>query len=243
MAHKRHLRNAPIREALIDVAARVPVETSWQQLADLHSIIQDEFPKKTEIRTAEVELDFENETNKFTKTPVGWVFRSEDERRVVQFRTNGFTFNWLKPYTNWNDLKTRAQRLWKIYADTVRPVVINRLAVRYINQMQLPVPVADFAEFITAQPSIPAGLPQMVSAFLTRVTIHKDESCGAVITQVFEGVVDPRTFPLILDIDAFKSVAMTRDDEQMWLAFDHLRDLKNDIFFEHLTEQAVRLFE
>ncbi len=244
MVRKRHLAHAPIREALIDIAVRVPVETSLDLLGSLQAAIASEFPRKQEIKTAEVEVDIAKETNKFVKTGIGWAFRTEDEKRVVQFRTNGFTFNWLKPYTNWKDLRSHAQRMWQLYADTVRPEVISRLAVRYINQLELPLPMNDFAEFITAQPVIPAALPQKVGSFFTRVAIHDDQTdCGAVITQVFEGLVDPKVFPLILDIDASKLVSLKRDDPGIWLVLDQLRDLKNDIFFESLTEEAVRLFE
>lgn len=244
MARKRHLANAPIREALVDIAARVPVETSLDLLGSLHSTIASQFPRRTEIRTAEVEVDVAKETNKFIKTPIGWAFSTEDNKRVVQFRTNGFTFNWLRPYTNWEDLRVNAERMWQLYADTVKPEVISRLAVRYINQLELPLPMNDFAEFITAQPNIPKALPQKVGSFFTRVAIHDDQTgCGAVITQVFEGLVDPKVFPLILDIDASKLVSLKRDDPEVWSILGQLRDMKNNIFFESLTEEAVRLFE
>lgn len=244
MAHARHLRNAPIREALVDIAVKIRPETQLDLLASLQALIGEEFSIRQEIRSAEVEVDLTQETNKVINTPVGYMFRTSDQKRVVQFKLNGFTFNWLRPYTDWNDLRAHALRMWQIYSEALQPEKVTRLALRYINQLELPIPAGDFSEYLAAQPNIPPALPQKVSNFFTRVAIHDDlTDCGAIITQVYEGLVNPKVFPLILDIDASKSVSLPSNAEEIWTILDQLRDFKNRIFFESLTEDAVRIFE
>jgi len=229
---------------LVDIAVTAKPGTELEALERLHEQVGAEFPHKRELRTAEVELDLTHETNRITKTPLGYMFRTADRQKVVQFRFNGLTFNWLKPYTHWNDVRRYAQKMWRIYAGALKPEKVTRLALRYINQIELPVPVRDFGEYLAAQPNIPAALPQSVANFLTRVTIYDESTaCGAVITQVYEGLVNPKVFPLILDIDASKAVSLPASAEEIWEIFDQLRDFKNRIFFESLTEDAVRLFE
>ncbi len=43
----------------------------------------------------------------FSKTP--------DRLNVAQFRRDGFTFNRLRPYTKWEEIRPEALRLWQLY--------------------------------------------------------------------------------------------------------------------------------
>ena len=182
--------------------------------------------------------------NRLTNTPVGYAFRTSDNQRVVQFRSNGFTCNWLRPYAEWSDLRDMAVRMWQIYLGAAQPDQVVRLGLRYINHLELPVPRDDFAEYLTAQPNIPAALPQTLMSFFTRVAIQDEGiDCVAVVTQAFEGIINPKVFPLILDIDASKLVNLQPNSDEIWILLDQLRDFKNRIFFESLTEDAVRVFE
>jgi uncharacterized protein (TIGR04255 family) len=49
--------------------------------------------------------------------------------------------------------------------------------------------------------------------------------------------------PLIFDIDVFCMAAFNIQDNAMWEAFEHLHDLKNDIFFKSITPKAKELFQ
>jgi len=55
--------------------------------------------------------------------------------------------------------------------------------------------------------------------------------------------VKPEVFQLILDIDTAKITTLGPDSPQIWTSLDQLRDFKNLIFFESLTEEAVKIFE
>ena len=245
MARPRHLRKAPIREALVDIAVKTRPGTSIQALEALYEDVRDEFSGKQEIRTAEVEVNFAQETNRLTNTIIGYAFRaSDDNNRVVQFRLNGFTCNWLKPYSEWVELKSLAQRMWRIYAARIQPEHVTRLGLRFINQLELPVPRNDFNEYLTAQPNVPPALPQSVMSFFTRIAFRNEATdCFAVVTQASEGLVKPDVFPLILDIDTSKVGQWEPNSDEIWQCLDQLRDFKNLIFFESLTEEAVRIFE
>jgi len=134
--------------------------------------------------------------------------------------------------------------MWRIYAEAVRPENVVRLGLRYINNLNLPVPSKDFNEFMTMQPNLPPALPQAIMSFFTRVTFQDPQiDCFAIVTQVSEGLVKPEVFQLILDIDTAKITTLGPDSPQIWTSLDQLRDFKNLIFFESLTEEAVKIFE
>lgn len=174
----------------------------------------------------------------------GYFFKAADERMVAQFRVDGFTFNWLRPYTSWQELFPLVLELWQRYSAVAQPEGIIRLALRYINRIPLPLGEISFETYLRSAPVIPSELPQFVSNFLTRLTIHdRDMDIAAHITQALEVKVSERQQAVILDIDTFKESSFATDALAVEETFHRLRDFKNRIFFSSLTEEALRQFE
>jgi hypothetical protein len=74
-------------------------------------------------------------------------------------------------------------------------------------------PFDDFGEYLVAQPNVPTEFPQHLGNFLTRVTlVDESRAIGAVVTQVFDGVVTPSHLTVILDIEVSKPVEMSPVD-------------------------------
>ena len=245
MIEKRHLPNAPIKEALIDIQVALPEKVKIEALNSKYAQIAGQYPKQEILQRGEFGLHSdESHQSKVTTdhTVVGYRYTSGDGRRVVQFRVDGFTFSRLEPYGTWEDMKGEAVGLWKIYADSVSPNPVTRIATRYINLLKLP-PNTELKEYLTAPPTIPEGLNQELSSFLTRVEIH-EPSIGAhgILTQALEGALEDHA-PVVLDIDVFIARPFDTQDEEFWFYLDQLRDFKNTVFFESITEKAAELFQ
>ena len=148
----------------------------------------------------------------------------------------------LKPYETWERFRDEARRLWGKYREVTSPE-ITRVALRYINKMEFPLPVKDFGNYLAAPPTVPAGLSQGVSSFLTRVVIHEPEiGAAGIITQALEQIINPNVLTIILDIDVFKQKSEGITEEEAWQTLEKLRHFKNKIFFESITEKARELF-
>jgi len=108
--------NAPIAEALLDiqVAFSSPVDTA--RLLAFHDAIRDRHPKKEDRVKwrGEIRLGPEAVQQAFERGPEGFMFKSADERRIVQVRQDGYTFNWLKPYESWEALRDEARHHWEV---------------------------------------------------------------------------------------------------------------------------------
>jgi len=86
-------------------------------------------------------------------------------------------------------------------------------------------------------------LPQSVSSFLTRLTVHDAEkSLNCSITQALESVQED-DITIILDIDAFKILNYDPEDQGLWEDFEALHDFKNDVFFSSVTDKTLELFK
>ncbi len=243
----RHLRNPPITEAIFDLRANLPSDVGVSDLEKFGEMIRDQYPKKKIRRRFESEHTIEEggiSKEKSNIQPDGFLFLSEDEKRIVQYRLDGFTYNKLKPYINWDEIFPEVQRVWKHYHELVKPVLITRTAVRYINSIDLPFKEITLERYFTCPPKIPEGLPQDMTRFLLQ-TITDDRSSGikAIVTMNSSPPNKPDHTTLVLDIDIFKESSWMPGDADCWDVFKEFRALKNKIFFSYLTEEAIMLFE
>ena len=247
MPQPRHLNNAPITEALIDFRVKARPDLNVKDFAVVGPQVDHLLPKMEEKRGMEAMIEFRaGESQARTKDLglMGYFFKSSDEKHIAQFRTDGFTFNRLRPYTSWDEVFPLAMDFWRVYWNVARPEVVTRLAVRYINSVPLPQPVEDFDDYLRAAPPIPPELPQFMGGFLSRITIHDpDTDISANVAQALEQNVDAGTQTVIVDIDAFRHVDYSPDDPGIVETFAQLRKFKNDVFFNILTEEMLRHFE
>jgi uncharacterized protein (TIGR04255 family) len=246
MAERRHLNNAPIVEAIIDFRVRLAPTFDVTTFATLKETLSVDYPKMKNRREFVTGIGFADKQVQQIfedKGLRGYFFESDDDRNVVQFRKDGFTFSRLKPYTEWETVRAEAKRLWGLYSAKAPPELVTRIAVRYINQLSIPLPIDDFADYLTAPIPIPKTLPQHVDQFMTRVALRDVATdMRANIIQALQECTKPDEVTIILDIDVYKQQEGGFEDSKIWSTFEQLRELKNQIFFDSITEKTARLF-
>ncbi len=247
MARHRFLRNAPIREAIVDI--KVSPLVNIDNLAPFFESLKDSFPQQQLMQQSTFGFEIGPKamrTSRVDGALQGRRFTSKDGKHIVQFRVDGFTFSRLPPYETWESMRAQAEPLWKQFQLQSKAETISRTAVRYINVMNLPVPIADFREYLCAPPSLPPSLPQELGGFFSRIiVIHREIDAAAFVTQALESLLDNKA-QLILDIDVFKETAggdWKASDVSTWDKLEEMRNFKNRIFFESITEKTAGLFE
>jgi uncharacterized protein (TIGR04255 family) len=247
MAQVRHLKNAPILEALVDFRVTLPKNFDVEQFKALASAVGDRYPIVEAMHRYETSVTFQPgkppDTHMEELHPRGYVFRSPDRLTAAQFRMDGFTYNRLPPYTSWDELRPEVLRLWDLYQQTARPETCSRIAARYINKIDIPIPRGELSQYLTAPPGTPQGVSDRLAAFMTRVIIQEPElGLSAVVTQASQVQMDPRSTAVILDIEVYKqSDASLHQQVEPTLA--KLHDLKNRLFFGSLTEDLIKRYE
>lgn len=241
-------KNPPIAEALLDIRVNLPQGFDAQQLGKFQEGIEKEFPIK-KVNT-QVEASFElkiDETPQVSSRSAhnGYIFASSDNKKVIQARLDGFTFNKLKPYDNWELFSKEAKGYWEKYIKIAKPLGINRLALRYINLIELPRPAGDLKEYFLTGPEIAPGIPQGLAEFFMRLVIpdKKTTNTAIVIETVDISKLNENVLPLIFDIDVFRLVNLTVEDPELWNIFESLREYKNQIFVNSFTDKTKELFK
>lgn len=248
MTQAEHLPHAPIVEAVLNISAVLHESVDQEKLAAFQGRLGGAYPTKQVRATWMSQVELRPGSPPVTKSsagPIGYLFTSADGQHVVQARKDGFGFSRLKPYQDWESLSSEARKLWKAYAAWTKPSKVTRVSLRYINRIELPLPLGDFKEYILTGPEIAPELPQGLATFFFRAVIPDERTQAlAVITETIEEVDDSKgKLPLILDIDVFRHGSFAVADDKLWPMFKQLHDLKNRVFFGSITAKAKELFK
>lgn len=245
MAEIRHLADAPIREAVLDVRIPGPPTVDPQRLREALTSVEP-FPEIQDLKQGSISFrlspDGEPESHAEGTELVGVRGATGDGLWVVQYRRGGMTFSRLRPYPGWDTFVDRARPFVERFIESVRPPFIERLALRYINVFRLPNP-CDPSEYFVAPPSLPKPLRLQVNNLVSRLTVlDPDTGLQAHVAHVLQDDLQPDRMGMILDIDVFTVARLEADASRLWPGLDELRDLKNRIFFESITDQNAEVF-
>lgn len=243
MDARKHYGRAPISQALIDVqvAAGKPVDLA--RLAVLPPEIAGNFHQLTPLFVSSVALEMQvGQSPRVDARQVGFAMQGRNEHRyALQIRSDGLTVSRMEPYEKWENLRDEFLRLWSWYSGVVEPDRATRLAVRYTNVIDLPLPLGDFKEYLQTTPEIGAGLPAGLSGFAMQLQIPQPELPGMVILN--EALAPPRkagVASVILDLDVFQTQNIPKG---LGDRLEVLHNIENDFFEGSITDKLRELIK
>jgi len=237
-----HLEHAPITEALIDIRIKQISDDDGSITKEMTEAIIEGYPSNDELRLRGIEIKFPAIETETQNIFAGQRFTSSDNKQVFQARLNGFTFSRLEPYLDWENLVSNAHKLWPQYLELMGNVQVIRIAVRYINRIEVPVK-SKLDDYFVALPRRPEPVPDNLISFLNRTAVRFDEEgATALITQSMPKV-EPDLASIIFDIDVFKETNYDSTSEDLWADLEKLRNIKNLVFFESLTSKAIDTYK
>ncbi|MGE0375920.1 MAG: TIGR04255 family protein [Planctomycetaceae bacterium] len=244
MTSRQPYSRAPITEAIIDIRVKAPESVRLDQVEKLHESIQDEYPGKVARHLAHGRLTIGAQVSALaSQMPIGYLFKSQDEKQIFQARLDGFTMSRLAPYESWEPFRDEARRLWQLYRDEVQPEEVTRLAVRYINRIDIPFPFDDLNEYLRTFPEVSADLPQTLAGLFMQLTIPQpDIESMTLLNEALIEPAKPDIASIVLDIDLFRQSNPPQGEVEIWKFFEVLRQRKNEIFEACITAKARKLF-
>jgi uncharacterized protein (TIGR04255 family) len=234
------LTHPPLREALVDIRLREDLPVS---ILPKFKVPKD-FTVAKEIKQGKfqfklVEKDKPAVAEVLGEEVLGWRYEREDGSVVIQLRRNGVTYSILKNYPGWKVLREEARSAWTEFLAVSGSANVSRLAVRYVNAIDIPAG-SDYDEFLTTAPRVPKLLPQIVTNFLQRVVVPvEDDAANLIITQTLEM---PST-SAVLDIDVFAECSLDGASADIWLKLEKLRTIADKTFFSSLTQKVIESYQ
>ncbi|MBD2298205.1 TIGR04255 family protein [Nostoc sp. FACHB-87] len=243
MQAQKHYSRAPITEALIDIQVQLPQEVKLEVLAQVYSSIQSEYPNFEEmlvfqgqmIAGASVEATA-------SQSQIGYRAFSKEQKQILQVRLDGFTFSRLAPYDCWETFRDEAKRLWSIYQSLTNPAAITRLAVRYINRLDIPLPVSDLNNYLRTFPEVSSDLPQGLSGYFMQLQIPQEKlATMLVLNQALVPPPTPNFISILLDLDLFLERDIPQNEIELWEIVEQMHEQKNKAFEACITEHTREL--
>jgi uncharacterized protein (TIGR04255 family) len=242
-----HLTSAPIVEAVIDIRAK-------------SSVVLDESIARNFLESRLAGYSFLDSQQEFSHqfmfgadTPPqqtmihawkGVRFRSADEKTISQFNKDGFVCSTLAPYKNWEKFSGESLHLWKVFQDMASPEEVNRLGLRFINRIELPVGDGDFENYISSAPQSPRGIDLPFFGFLHQETLSVPGHPYAInLIRTIQPPHDNGGFSVIIDIDVFTGDDVSFEEKSIEGRLEEMRWLKNRVFFGSVTDQALEAFK
>ena len=243
-----HLSNAPIVEAVIEFQFAVSDNVTIEMLQEVADVLKAKFPQQEEKRSSVFKAVMKSsgpETEVHDAGLVGISAKSEDNKNIVQLLRDRFSFSQLPPYQKWELLEKQAIEIWKTFLDKTKIDGVNRVGVRFINKIELDIPMDDFNDYIVGAPVVPNGLPQFLSAFDMRLIIpNKEIEADGIVNMSMNGWDKEKNIvPVILDIDVGKTGQIQSDEESLHDTLAELRNYKNELFFRNITDKVVRKYQ
>lgn len=233
------LKNPPLVEAVCEFRFDPASEWDWTVPGRLFDKIGDEFSERSEVRRLEVTVEQGGE-----KSPSPAVIETGPDRiqlkrpdgsAMVQVGPKLLAINHLRPYPNWETFRGLILRVYQTYCDIAGSSALDRIGLRYINQIPIPSAGRKINEMLTIQPKLSRSLDRPVTSFFQRYALEHENPKGGLIHQTGLQIVDGN--PIVaLDLDFFsKAVADIASVESMMDWLDQAHERVEEGFIDSLT--------
>jgi uncharacterized protein (TIGR04255 family) len=242
-----HYDKAPITEALIDIRSEMSSDLTLERLKTAKSLLPD-YPLETERKMAHATFQIGVEVQASAEQKSwGFLYRNEGNTQVAQFRVDGFTFSRLEPYETWERLRDEARRIWNIYRELAKPKSITRVAVRYINVLQLPGPSVEPEDYLNTFPVVSQELPANLrdfGPFILNLRMQQPDLKGTLVLNEGNAIPKkPDNIAIFLDLDLFVENPPTKSEDELWTFLEKLRERKNQYFEACITDKTRELIK
>lgn len=243
------LANAPIIEAVLDIDCDLPIGIDLGAMeAHVREAFTDEYPKfrRQMVQKQQFEASPESAPEFSVQTTIqAFQFLKDDERQLVQVRSDGFSFNRLAPYASLDDYLPEIEWTWQRFRELMSPVLIRRIALRFINRLMLPTVdgLVDLSEYFCVGPQLADQESLQLLGFFDQHSAREVGTGHLVNTTMVMLPFESDRFPVIFDIEAMHLAPVEPEAwENIRGTILSLRRLKNNVFRRTLTEQCLNLF-
>ncbi|RMG51408.1 MAG: TIGR04255 family protein [Acidobacteria bacterium] len=237
-------KNSPIVEAVCEF--RLTTDTPWDPTIPglFYERVKDTFPHREQRLVQEVGVteDRQGIQHQLRLSDRLLLF-TEDKKMLFQLGRHLLVVNSLKPYPTWQRFKPRIEMAWKGLQDVLEIKGLERIGLRYINQIELPVQRVELAEYFEFYPFVGPSLPQEMAGFIAGVEFTYAEGrdrCRIQLTPTPSSEDDKRA--IMLDIDYFLAQprAVEAADALDWVEKAH--DQIEVIFEGCITDRLRGIF-
>jgi uncharacterized protein (TIGR04255 family) len=251
MPEIRHLSKAPITEAAINFQVDASQQWDAETVRDALGRRWANCPQVQELRPVRVQIQIAPAgpvaqpalAPAGPQLPIqGFIFRGQTA--IYQARRDGFTFTRLAPYQNWNSLISDAFDGWDAFQELLRPRELHAVSIRFLNRLQFDLPEFSPSRYFTVPPKTPPNLQWRLHGFHEQaVYAPPDSPCLVTVQTMPAFVADPANeIAFVLTIEVILTQSLPALGRPLDSVLSEMHALKNDAFFNLLTEEAIQRY-
>lgn len=236
------LAHPPIEQAAIEVIV-TPPQVDFADLDKVVAALAADYPKKTDIRRQAIQVQLahaDGPQGQFEDLgQFGWQLFSNDGRRGIQVRTDGVLLTQRGEYEDWESCYEDFHKAVVTYFEALKPERVRRASSRFINKLELKPGVA-IEDLIKVPLPMPTGFDDVKIANMASRISFQDPETGLQGTLIL--MADGAQPALILDIDVADLEPGPLSATDLKDRFDRLREFKNRIFRQSLTDKQLEVY-
>ena len=244
--------NPPVREAVCEFtfeSGNDPWDLSFPGL--IYNELRTEFPRRIQNATPQqvLSITFGNARGQMRglnpADPIQSLrfWRQESDDGVITVTPNRISISHYRPYPSWEKFNSIIERVYDAYVHVVQPQAIQRIGLRYINEIQFNAPSVGLNDYFTYYPNLGPDLP--TSNWNVQMSVdfvyydHRDLVRLQLATMTG---ADGTAVAVLLDIDYFLAIpgAVSLEDTRQWL--DQAHSEVNSIFEGSITDRTRFMF-
>ena len=238
----RRYANPPVVEAICEF--HLPPEPPWDLTVPglFYERVREDFPHRERRMVQDIE---------FVQTPQGLEQRihtgerlllfSHDRKRLIQLGMRLLVINVLRPYPGWAEFKELIQQVWEALKAVVEVQGVTRMALRYINRVELPSSTASLETYFAFYPHIGHQLPNTITSFIMGVEFAFAEGRDRCRVHMAQAADDKRSIMLDLNYYLARPGAVPLPEVLSWMEEAHTR--VEEVFEGCITDALRALFE
>jgi uncharacterized protein (TIGR04255 family) len=196
------------------------------------------------VRMQTVQIDATNLTPATSALSAAWRLTSEDGRWVATVAPDSYTLETTK-YQTWEaDFRTRLEALIRTIDSAVRPSIVTRVGLRYVDSLRLGTNIASYRHMISREllgpllhPAFGAGIVATQQQF----TFALDELLNVTVRHgLFPDPSREEAATYLLDTDVYREDLMRVDSAVLLQIIDGMHDDHLRVFRACLTEDGLK---
>ncbi|MGS2738769.1 TIGR04255 family protein [Sinomicrobium sp. M5D2P17] len=165
---------------------------------------------------------------------------SKNRQEIFTITETKFTFQSHGKYTGWDSFKEKSFKFWDIFNDAFEIKELNGISLRYVNKINLPLDLKDISEYFTTFIKDDKNTFSVNNFQFKFASLDKENNFKINISHILDTPLRD-SVPYIFDIDVLYNNKIKNDNDLILSLFEKIRDKKNQLFNDGITEETKKL--
>lgn len=170
-----------------------------------------------------------------------FLYTTKEQKEKLELSEGTITFIDETKYSGWKQFKNKVLNTLSLLADVLDNVEVSRVSIRFINRFELPdfTTPQDYVTTIISNSTGETTYPIRQYGFRLQYDIP-ETNIYAIVNQNVETSTND-TYSYVLDIDVLDRQSILFQLDTISDNLEKIRDVKNTLFFESITQKTIDL--